>query len=284
MTRQTQGMDQDRCIVLPFRSEAGNVSGSIGLALHFLLGNVLVLHPGLRECWFGWRVTRIFSEFKTFSRYCRGEGPELDLREVSARQDIRFLVSGHCQPGQIEMQVFDAQVPESPVSADIAFSCADDLLGFRSAFLDCFGSAARPFPDSRQPMGLWPEKAGPDGLEAVGVALLEFYRFAFSGDVNPISLAPFEKAVASVPASFMAQNLLGWALYRDGQSAEAAAGFRRALEINPNGAGAMAGLMWCALQDGDREASISWAGQKAIICGQDEAAAREKVEKRFEKP
>ncbi len=283
MTRQQPALAQDRCIVLPFPSESGDAFAGAGLALHFLLGNVLVLHPDLRECWFGWRVTRIFPEFEAFSRYCRGEGPDLDLREMSARQNIRFWVSGHCQPGQIEMQVFDAQVPESPVSADTAFSCADDLLGFRSAFLACFGSAACPFPESRQPAALWPEKVSSDGLEAVGAALLEFYRFAFTRAEDPIDLALFHKAAASAPASFTVQELPGWALFRDGQSTEAAAGFHRALEINPNGAGAMAGLMWCALQDGDRESSVYWAGRKAEVCSQDVQAAREKARQRFEK-
>ena len=283
MQRQQPALAQDRCIVLPFRSGSGGAFAGAGLALHFLLGNVLVLHPGLRECWFGWRVTRIFPASEAFSRYCRGEGPDLDLQEVSTWQDIRFWVSGHCQPGRIEMQIFDARVPKSPVSADTAYSCADDLLGFRSAFLTCFGRSACPFPESRQPAALWPEKVSPDGLEAVGAALLEFYRFAFTGAEAPISLALFHKAAASTPASFMAQNLLGWALYRDGQSAEAAAGFRRALEINPNGAGAMAGLMWCALQDGDRESSVYWAGRKAEVCSQDVEAAREKARQRFEK-
>ena len=279
-----QVTDQKRCIVLPFRSGTRNEQAAAGLALHFLLGNVLALHRDLQEFWFGWRVAKIFPGFAEFSDYCRAAGPGLDLEETGRQQNLRYWVSGECRYSGIRMQLFDARAPDMTSSADIDFSCKDDLIGFRTTFLDWFGRCSgRPFPRQQLSRALWPETMTRPGLESVGEALSAFYRFAFVGDQGSIELPVFETAVNTAPDSFMAHNLLGWALYRDQQAAKAAACFRRALEINPSGAGAMAGLMWCAFLAGDREAGISWAGQKAIVCGQDKAAAREKAEKRFEK-
>ena len=52
----------DQCIVLPFRAENRHPFNGTGLSLHFLVGNVLALHTGLKEMWFGWRVKKIFPE------------------------------------------------------------------------------------------------------------------------------------------------------------------------------------------------------------------------------
>ena len=56
----------DQCIVLPLRTESHDSFDGTGLALHFLLGNVLVLHTGLKEMWFGWRVKKIFAQQQDF--------------------------------------------------------------------------------------------------------------------------------------------------------------------------------------------------------------------------
>ena len=279
-----QVTDRKRCIVLPFRSGTRNEQATAGLALHFLLGNVLALHRDLQEFWFGWRVAKIFPGFAEFSAYCRSVGPGLDLEEASRQQNLRYWVSGVCRPEGIRMQLFDALALEGSSSADIAFSCEDDLIGFRSAFLDWFGRCTgRPFPGSQLSAALWPEILTRPGLESVGAALSAFYRFSFAGDQGGgIELRVFEKAVDTAPDSFMANNLLGWALYRDQKAGDAAACFRRALDLNPSGAGAMAGLMWCAFQAGDRASSVSWAGRKAAVCGQDVEAAKTKAAKRFE--
>ncbi len=283
MKTTPQVTDHNRCIVLPFQAQSWEETRDCGLALHFLLGNVLVLHPDLQEFWFGWRAARIFPDFNALSNYCRDPAQSLDLQKAGVEQNIRFWVSGLGQQNQIYMHLYDAQSQELPMSQNITFSCRDDLIGFRSEFLDWFGKAARrPFPARQQPAALWPEKTNRQGLQAVGSALLEFYRFSFAEDQNQIRLQPFEQAVLAAPDSFMARNLLGWALLRNQEARKAAVCFQQALSIHPLGAGAMAGLMWCALKTGDQETSVYWAGRKAEACNQDVEAAKKKAEQRFE--
>lgn len=282
MQTTPQVTDHDRCIVLPFQTQSWKETRDCGLALHFLLGNVLVLHPGLQEFWFGWRAARIFPDFNALLNYCRDSGQGLNLQKASSEQNIRFWISGLGRQNQINMHLYDAQAQELTMSQDIAFSCQDDLTGFRSGFLDWFGKAARPFPARQQPAALWPEKINMQGLQAVGSALLEFYKFSFPGDQHQIRLQPFEQAVLAAPDSFMAHNLLGWALFRNQEVKKAAACFQQALSIHPLGAGAMAGLMWCALKTGDQETSVYWAGHKAESCTQDVEAAKKKARQRFE--
>ena len=53
-----------------------------------------MLHTGLKEMWFGWRVKKIFVRQEAFQRYCHGEDEPLDLEEVSRTQKIRFWISG----------------------------------------------------------------------------------------------------------------------------------------------------------------------------------------------
>jgi len=47
-------------MVFPLQPEKGRVFSGVGLGVHFLLGNVMALHTGLKELWFGWRVKKIF--------------------------------------------------------------------------------------------------------------------------------------------------------------------------------------------------------------------------------
>ena len=83
----------DQCIVLPFRPAVGQPFNGTGLALHFLLGNVLVLHTGLKEMWFGWRVKKIFPEKAPFQRYCRDITSKLDIVHVSRAQQVVFVIN-----------------------------------------------------------------------------------------------------------------------------------------------------------------------------------------------
>ena len=69
---------QDKCksrlVVLPFQPQEEQSYDGIGLAIHFLLGNIVAIHTGLKEFWFGWRVKKIFPEKERLVAYCRGEG------------------------------------------------------------------------------------------------------------------------------------------------------------------------------------------------------------------
>ena len=59
--------------------------------------------------------------------------------------------------------------------------------------------------------------------------------------------------------------------------------FITSLRINPAGAGAMSGLMWCGVYTKDLEEAMFWSGRKADICSQDIQAAREAGRKRYAK-
>jgi TolA-binding protein len=79
------------------------------------------------------------------------------------------------------------------------------------------------------------------------------------------------------PNSFMAQDLLGWALYRNETYAPAKTAFLTALRENPQGAGAMAGMMWCGVMTQDKDEATYWSARKAEVCKGDVEAAREKA-------
>ena len=149
-----------RCVVLPIVGKDGR-SSPAGLALHFLLGNVVVLYPAFQEFWFGWPIAKIFPA--------------------------------------------------------------------------------------------------------------------------PVDIAPFETAAAKAPAAFMAHDLLGWARYRNQEYAKSREAFVESVRINPHGAGAMAGLIWCGVMMQDSKEVEYWAPRKAASCDGDAGKAREKAMKLLEK-
>jgi Pyruvate/2-oxoacid:ferredoxin oxidoreductase gamma subunit len=120
-------------------------------------------------------------------------------------------------------------------------------------------------------------------LDAVGQALEGFYIYSAYGGDGPLDVSPFKLAVTMAPESFMAQDLYGWALYRSQDYKAARGAFLTSLRINPAGAGAMSGLMWCGVYGKDLEETMFWSGRKADICHQDIQAAREAGRRRYEK-
>ena len=57
----------------------------------------------------------------------------------------------------------------------------------------------------------------------------------------------------------------------------------KAMDLNPNGAGVAAGLMWCAVAEGDREGALEWAGTKAAAMGVDPEPTRQQALRALEK-
>lgn len=274
----------EQCIVLPFRPTAPQAFNGTGLALHFLIGNILVLHTGLKEMWFGWRVDKIFPDPATLTGYIRGAGPQLDLVRVSQAQQVRFWLRGDFTAQAVSLRFFDRDYPDnSHPSANLPITTADGLIGFRKAFIDWLASVGMPMPQTQIAPALWTETIDHDGLDAVGRALEGFYRFSAFGGEGPLEMSPFELAVAVAPNAFMAQDLHGWALYRNKDYVAAKIAFLKSLRINPAGAGAMSGLMWCGIYHQDLEEAMYWSGRKADTCGQDVKAAREAGRRRYEK-
>jgi len=273
----------DRCIVLPLRPANQDDFDGSGLALHFLLGNVLVLHSGFKEMWFGWRAKKIFPQPQMLKRYCRHTGEQLDLTEVSRVQKIRFWIYGSYTGPTVSLHVFDAQAHQNPISSiDLTISTDDGLVRFRSQFIQWLAALKHPMDQTQAQAALWPESIERVGLDAVGRALEQFYIYGY-GSNESLDIAPFEKAAAVSPDSFMAQDLYGWALYRNREYISAKIAFLKSLRINPAGAGAMSGLMWCGVYGKDLEEALYWSARKADVCGQDVNAAREKGRRRYEK-
>ena len=274
----------DQCIVLPFRADKRAPFDGTGLALHFLVGNVLALHTGLKEMWFGWRVKRIFPKKASFERYCRDAADKLDLLQVSRAQQVRLWLHGNFSDPSVALHFFDGQAPDvrrAPVRLPISID--DGLIGFRTQLLKWLEFMGRPMPQAQVQAALWPETVGRGGLDAVGRALEGFYIYSAYGDDGLLDTSPFKKAVAEAPESFMAHDLHGWALYRNKDYTAAKRAFLTALRINPAGTGAMSGLMWCGVYGKDLEEAMFWSGRKADICRKDVQAAREAGRRRYEK-
>ena len=274
--------DMSRCIVLPLQPESAPDFNGVGLALHFLLGNTIVLHTGLKEFWFGWRVKKIFPEKNDLAAYCRGKGARLDFKQLNADQGIRFWLHGQVVHRDVTISLFDDSKDGQAPSMTIPFSIEDELVGFRQAFMHLLEDCGLPFPEEQKKHALWPEKISTQGMDILGRALEAFYLYSSYDGQGEIDLRLFKEAVAIAPDSFMSQDLLGWAYYRNKFYKEAKASFLRSLQANPKGAGAMSGLMWCGVFTKNREEALWWSERKAEVRQEDIEAAKQKVLNRFE--
>ncbi|MGD8367002.1 MAG: tetratricopeptide repeat protein [Desulfobacterales bacterium] len=269
-----------RCVVLPIVCRDPQ-QPFIGMAIHFLLGNLIVLHPGFREFWFGWRVARIFPAPDELKSYCRQGEPAPEPISAGRREQIRFWVQGTVSPSagrlSANLTLTDAETEQIHQAPELIIDTERHLIGFRRRFAAWIGDCGHPFPPGQQEKTLWPEEATPAGLDAVGRALEVFYLQSAYGGKAPVDVEPFQHAVDAAPAAFMSHDLLGWALYRNKRFDEARNAFLESVRINVHGAGAMAGLIWCAVMSGDGEDALYWAARKAESCAGDIGAAREKA-------
>lgn len=277
MSKNGKIKDRPQCIVLPFQPDPPEDFNGVGLALHFLLGNVMALHTGLKECWFGWRVNKIFPEKTDLKAYCRGKEVLVDLHQVSTEQNVRFWLYGKAGDRFVTVFLFDAADNEQSLSKRIPVSYSDGLVEFRRIFLDHLAACGHPFPAKQVQPALWAETISMQGMDILGRALESFYLHSAYSGKGKIDSGLFEKAAAVAPNSFMAQDILGWASYRSQDYRAAKESFLRALLSNPHGIGAMSGLMWCGVYTGDREEAQFWAARKAEVRGEDIKEARQKA-------
>jgi len=277
MSNSEKIYNRPQCIVLPFQSDPSEELNGVALALHFLLGNVMVLHSGLKECWFGWRAGKIFKQKADLQAYCRGKEISVDLPRFGTEQNVRFWLHGKAGNRFATVFLFDAAGNEQHLSKYIPVTCADGLVEFRRIFLDYLAACGQPFPVERVQQALWPEPISLQGLDILGCALEVFYLHSAYEGKGKIDSTLFAKAAAVAPNSFMAQALLGWASYRNRNYRAAKESFLRALRSNPHGIGAMSGLMWCGVHTGDRGEAQFWAARKAEMRGEDIEEARQKA-------
>jgi len=276
-----------RLVVLPFQPYKGQAYDGIGLGVHFLLGNVIATHTGLKEFWFGWRVKKLFLEKKKLSAYCRSEGPRLDLTKLGKEQDIRYWLWGNVQQQgskmQIAMVLTDTKGERKEWTTELILDPAEQLIGFREGFLAWLETCGLPFPDAQRAKALWPEETTLKSLDLLGRDLEAYYLHSSWGDKGPLDPELFDSAVSAAPSSYLAHDLKGWVLYKNKDYKSAEKSFRSAVKINSNGLGAISGLMWCAVYNNDEENAYSWAMVKADIRGENREAARVSVERRMKK-
>lgn len=272
-----------RFIVLPLQPETSDQYDGVGLALHFLLGNTVVLNTNLKEFWFGWRTNKLFPQKEDLTTYLVGQNKPLAFKQLSEEQKIRFWLYGRVKGDVAALSIYDS-VADSHADSEIPFSTEDHLKGFRQAFIRQLSGYGIAFPETMQPKALWPENISREGLDVIGRALESFYYYsAYTDRTGRVDLAPFEKAVVLAPESFMTQNLLAWSHYRNKDYQKARTGFLRAVLVNAAGTGAMSGLMWCGIYMQNKEEALYWASRAAEVRNQDVAKARQKTNKRWKK-
>lgn len=272
-----------RMIVLPLQPETEDPYNGVGLALHFLLGNTVVLNTNLKEFWFGWRTRKLFAKKEDLTAYVRGRNTPLAFKQLSEEQEIRFWLYGKVKGDLAALSIYDSMA-DSHHDTEIHFSTKDHLREFRRAFIRQLSGYGIAFPEDMQPKALWPEKISAEGLDATGRSLEAFYYYsAYTDRSGRIETGPFEKAVSLAPEAFMTQNLLGWAHYRNKDYQEARKGFLRAVLVNAAGTGAMSGLMWCGIYMRNKDEALYWASRAAEVRNQDVAKARDKTIKRWNK-
>jgi len=274
-----------RLIVLPIQPQSSNDFNGIGLALHFLLGNTIAVNTDLKEFWFGWRVKKLFSQEKDLKAFTHGQAKSLDLKRLTQEQGIRFWLSGQVDDHKTILSLYDGEEKGRPASTIISFSFDDYLIGFRNAFIHWLDGCGLPFSEPQKQLALWPEKMTWKGADIFGRTLEAFYIYSAYDDPNEgkIDLHPFKKVVAESPDSFMGQNLLGWACYRNKKYQNAKEAFLRALLANPDSPGVMSGLMWCGVYTKDEEEALYWASRKAVVMEKDIETARQKTLNRLKK-
>ena len=276
-----------RLIVLPLQQEEGQVYNRAGLAIHFLLGNVVALHTDLKEFWFGWRVKKIFLKKERFWAYCHNKGLQLDFSKLGKEQGIRYWLGGNVQQQGRRMKaallLTDTMENNKEYSTTLTLDISNQLIDFRKGFLAWMEKCGLPFPDTQKKMVLWPEKSNPKGLDHLGRALETYYLHSSWGKKGPLDLYWFDSAVSAAPSSYLAHDLKGWALYKNKDYEAAKESFRSALSINPHGSAVLAGLMWCAIYTQDNKAAYTWAMAKADLRGESREKEKAKVKKRIKK-
>ena len=284
---EKESKSKPRLIVLPLRPQEGQAYSGTGLAIHFLLGNIVALHTDLKEFWFGWRVKKIFLEKERLRAYCHGEGPQLDVSKLGKEQGIRYWLSGRVQQRESAIKVAliltDTKKNHEKQSTTLTLDLSNQLIDFRKEFLAWLKTCGLPFADAQAIKILWPEKINPKGLDLLGRALKTYYFHSSWGEKDPLDLYWFDSAVSAAPDSYLAHDLKGWALYKNKDYKAAEESFRSALTMNSNGLGAISGLMWCAIYANNEKEAYTWAVAKADLRGESRMAAKARVKKRMNK-
>ncbi len=277
----------EKLIVMPLVPARGQENNGTGLGIHFLLGNMMAVHDGLTEFWFGWRVNKLFPQKKLFKEYCRGNNPDLDYYSLGQEQGIRYWLTGDYREKNeavaIRLALADAQTNQTHTCA-LTMDVKNSFEDFYKEFFNWFDACGLPFSDEQAPKAAWHEKISIQGLDFLGRAIEVTYNNYIDGvgADSKIDTQNFEKCIASSPDSFLAHDLYAWALYKNQAYDQAEQSFHTSLKYNENGMGAIAGLMWCAIFKNNEDQAHAYAQAKAKVRNDDPDKARSFVSKKFE--
>ena len=261
---------RSRLIILPLQPENPRKYDGTGLGIHFLLGNVVAVHTGLKEFWFGWRVTKIFNGRTHLLSYCRGDEPLADMTKLGYEQKIRYWLEGTYKKKEkmifVTLKLFDTQYPDKKTTIRIPLDTTDHLIEFRKLFLTWLEICSLPMLKEQTAKAVWPEKITNTSLDFLGRAIGTTYNDYFSSkpEKNHMkSLKWFDKAMAESPDSYLIHDLKGWAYYKNKNYNNALISFQTAVELNKNGLGALSGMMWCYIYLNHQKKAIESAIAKA---------------------
>jgi tetratricopeptide (TPR) repeat protein len=263
---------KSRLIILPLQPEKTIESDGTGLGVHFLLGNVIAVHTGLKEFWFGWRMTKLFRGKNHLHAYCRGNEQLPNIARLGEDQQTRYWIEGTYKRKQgmifLALNLFDILNPDQKNMIQIPLDTRDHLIGFRKLFLAWLEKCGLPISKEQSDKAMWPEKITPEGLDFLGRALEKTYHgyFAPKLDENYTeSLMLFDKALAQCPESYLIHDMKGWAFYKNKDYIKALTSFQTAVELNKNGLGALSGMMYCHICLGNQTKAIKFAQAKADV-------------------
>ncbi|MCF8091423.1 MAG: hypothetical protein K9K40_03060 [Desulfotignum sp.] len=284
MGRISLAHGKEKLIVIPLLTDGDTfVKNRTGLGIHFFLGNLFCLHPGLAECWFGWRVKQIFSDPADLTAYCRGTSRSVDIMALGKQQKVRFWLQGKCvispEQATVQLKLHDTADTGRVYDRKLALTFDDGQIRFRQDLFDWLGHTGLGFPVLDH--ALWPERITRQGFETMGKALEILYLNYVAGVDRPIDLTEFDHLAHTCPDSYLALDLKGWVLCKNKKYRAAIPVFLRALDLNPSGFGALAGLMWCGVHTGDRKMALTYALAKLACHGDPPEKARSFVEKKF---
>ncbi len=274
--------NRPKIVVLPLQPDRGQDFNGMGLGIHFLLGNLLAVHTGFAEFWFGWRIKNLFSKIEDLRSFTRGSGPLFPLPEHAAREKIRFWVSGKYRQYKdyiivsVTVNDFDMQ---REYMWELRIDPFDHLIGFSKQFLSLVDDHILDLPHGQFAKAFWHEKITFQGLDFLGYAVDATYEGMITGE--ELNLKWFEKAVLDSPESYLINDLKGWALYKNRNYSKAVEFFSNAIKINPNGLGALAGMMWCNISKKERDIATKFCFAKADVRNESHAKAKAFIDKKF---
>ncbi len=278
--------NRPKLIVLPLLPDADQEYNGTGFGVHFLLGNMVAIHPKLAECWFGWRANKIFKTVSELDSFCRNKD-DIDVNHTAKEQKIRFWLYGKYKQKKniilVSLTLFDSD-GEKKYSNDFCLDPSDFFVGFADAFFHWLVQCNLPLDNDQILKARWKEKISIKGLDFLGRAVKTTYENYIEPSLfkdGLFDLKWFEKAVIESPLSYLTHDMKGWAFYKNRVYENSKDSFKKALENNKDGIGALAGLMWCYVFEKNKKNALKYAIAKADVKKDPHETAIKFIEKKF---